>query len=88
MMRTLDRLELSDAQKEQLKPIMEEQRRQLRAVRNDSTMSVQTKQKRMEAIRQQTAAKVRPILTPAQQTKYDEMRAQRQNRMNAARSSK
>ncbi len=65
-------LNLTDAQKEQLKPIMKEQAEKMRALRDQN----QSQREEMKKLRDETDAKVRAILTPEQAAKFDELKKQ------------
>lgn len=65
-------LDLTPDQVAKIKPIFEQARPQMKAARQES------KQK-MEAIRENTMAQIRPILTPAQQQKFDAIKKARED---------
>ena len=77
-MRMMKELNLTDAQKAKLKPIMEAQRDKMMAMRDDTTMDRKTKMAKMKAMRDETAKKVAAILTPDQKKKMAAMQAKMQ----------
>lgn len=74
----LDRLAkllgLSAEQKDQIKPILEDEAQQTEAVRQDKSLSQQDQNAKLQAIDDTTWEKVEPILTAAQQQKLDQVR--------------
>lgn len=76
-MKMMEALNLTDAQKAELKPILEAQREQMKALRADTTLSPKDKKAKMKAIHAATEAKVNSILTPAQQKTLADMKAKR-----------
>lgn len=69
-----EELGLTDAQIEKLRPIIREEGQAMAAVRNDSSLDEQAQRAKMRDIRQAHAAKIRAVLTPDQQAKFDSMR--------------
>jgi|SRR5215472_3166605 len=67
-------LNLTDAQKAQLKPILQSEVQQLQAVKNDSSMSPDQKQAKVSEIRQSYKSQMSGILTPEQQKKWESMK--------------
>lgn len=74
-------LKLSDDQTTQVKAVFEDGRSKMEALRSNTALAPQDKRTQGEALRQQEEAKLEAILTPAQKTKYEEMRAKQQERM-------
>ncbi len=74
-MKMMQELNLTDAQKAQLKPIMEAQRDQMKAMREDTTLDRKAKMTKMKAMRADMETQVNAILTPDQQTKLAELKA-------------
>ena len=66
---------LTDDQKAKIKPIFEDQAAKTKALREDTSTSMEEKRPRMQDIRKAASDKVRALLTPDQQTKYDEAQA-------------
>jgi len=69
-------LNLTDDQKEKLKPILREEGEKLQAVRDDSALTQQQKVAKAKEIHGQYAPKIGSILTPEQKAKWKQMRAQ------------
>lgn len=74
MGRMLRGLNLSDSQKQQLKPILEQQHQQMQALRNNSSLTPEQKKAQAQQIRQSTMAQVNGILTPEQQQQLKQRR--------------
>lgn len=84
-MRMMKELNLTDAQKAKLKPIMEAQRAQMMKLRDDTTLDRKAKMTRMKAMRGEAEKKVDAILTADQRKKLvamkAKMKAERKNGM-------
>jgi len=65
-------LDLTPEQQAKIKPIIEQAKPQMKAARQES-------RQKMQAIRDNTMAQIRPILTPAQQQKFDAIQKAREN---------
>jgi Spy/CpxP family protein refolding chaperone len=65
-------LDLTPEQQAKIQPIFDQAKPQIKAARQESRQKVQ-------AIRENTMAQVRPILTPAQQQKFDAMKKARED---------
>ena len=86
MEETAQRLGLTDAQKQQLRPIAEEHLAKAKAIREKYPAEASHEQKRqmfeeMRAIRENYDAQVRGMLDEKQQQEWDRMRAERRDRM-------
>ena len=66
-------LNLSDAQQQQIKPILENESKQMQALHEDSSLSQQDRMSKMMQIRQGTSEQIKPILNADQQQKYEQM---------------
>jgi Spy/CpxP family protein refolding chaperone len=64
-------LNLTDQQKEQLKPIYQAQMEKLRELREDTSLSVPQKLEKLKAIHAEMAPKLKKIMTPGQYAKWD-----------------
>ena len=64
-------LELTDAQKTQVQPIVDQAKPQLRQIHQEAM-------EKSKAVMETTAAQIRPLLTAEQQKKFDAMRAAHQ----------
>lgn len=70
-------LNLTPDQQKQIQAIRETARGKIQALQQDTTLSDADKQSKIQAIRKDSDAQQRTLLTPAQQKIYDQMRAQR-----------
>jgi Spy/CpxP family protein refolding chaperone len=71
-------LELTDAQKAQVQPIVDQAKPQLRQIHQEAM-------EKSRAVMETSAAQIRPLLTPEQQKKFDAMRAAHQKMREAKR---
>lgn len=78
--RMTEQLHLTKAQQDKIKPILEKQQKQMRALRQDSSMSRQDRFAKFREIHQKTFAKIRPILTEKQQKDLQQMEQMRRQR--------
>ena len=76
-------LDLSDAQKTQIKGILDNARTELQALRNNMNITKQQELDQRRQIEEQTRNSIRGVLTPEQQAKADQLRQQAQDRMAA-----
>ena len=74
-------LNLSADQQTKLKPILEDQRKQMEAVHNDSSLSREDRFSKMQALRQSSDADIKGVLNEEQQKNFDKMRAEQHDRM-------
>lgn len=68
-------LDLSDEQRAKIRPILEQEAADLRVLQADSGLEPGRKLRRFRSINQRASDRVRVLLTPDQQKKYDELRA-------------
>ena len=73
-------LNLSDDQKTKIKPILEQQSKQMQDLRQSTSTSDQDRRAKMKEIHENTMSQIRPILTADQQKKLDEMMSRRSER--------
>jgi Spy/CpxP family protein refolding chaperone len=73
LQRMTKQLNLSDAQQQQIKPILENEAKQMQALHEDSSLSQQDRMSKMQQIRHGTSSQIKPILNADQQQKYEEM---------------
>ena len=66
-------LNLTDDQKSKVKPILEEQSKQMQDLRQSTSTSEPDRRAKMKQIHENTLSQLRPILTSDQQKKLDEM---------------
>jgi Spy/CpxP family protein refolding chaperone len=64
-------LKLTDAQKEQLKPVYEEQMQKLRDLRQDASLSMVEKLEKLKALQEDIAPKLKKVLDAEQFAKYE-----------------
>ena len=74
------RLDLTDAQHATIKSYMEDQRTQLRTLRDNTSLTREQRREQVRAIHEQTQSKINSALTADQQTRLNELRQQAQNR--------
>jgi protein CpxP len=74
------KLNLSDEQQAKLKPIFEDQRKQMEAIHNDSSLSPEDRFSKMQALRQSSDAQIKSVLNEEQEKSFDKMRAEQQER--------
>lgn len=77
LQRMTQQLNLTDAQQQQIKPILESETTQMDSLRQDTSLSQPDRMSKMMAIRQNSASQIKPILNADQQKKYDEMMSHR-----------
>jgi hypothetical protein len=73
LQRMTQQLNLSDAQQQQIKPILENESKQMQALHEDASLSQQDRMAKMMAIRQDSSSQIKPILNADQQKQYEEM---------------
>jgi len=73
LQRMTKQLNLSDAQQQQIKPILENESKQMQTLHEDSSLSQQDRMSKMMQIRQDSASQIKPILNADQQKQYEEM---------------
>ncbi|MGH9522178.1 MAG: hypothetical protein ACRD3E_06570 [Terriglobales bacterium] len=66
-------LNLTQDQQEKIKPILEDQQKQMEALRSDSSVQGPDRRSKMMDIRKDHMDQIRNVLTSDQQTKFDEM---------------
>ncbi len=67
----LKQLNLTEEQKEKLKPVYQEQLEKLRSLRQDASLSLPEKLQKLKDMRQAIAPQVKKVLEPAQFAKWD-----------------
>jgi len=75
--RLAQQLNLTDDQKAKIKPILEDQAKQFQTLRDDTSVSPEDRRSQFMQIRENTSKKIRAVLDPDQQKKYDEMESSR-----------
>jgi len=69
-------LNLTDEQKGKLKPILQDEGKQMRAVHDDSSLSPDQKRDKMKQIRETFRPQIQAVLTPEQQEKFKNLKEQ------------
>jgi len=75
------KLDLTDDQQTKLKPILEDQHKQMEQIHNDSSLSRDDRFSKMQQVWQTTDTQIKALLTPDQQKKFDQMRQEQRGRM-------
>ncbi len=68
-----EKLNLTDDQTAKLKPILQDQMQQMKAVREDSSLSEEQKRAKMKSIHESLHEQINAVLTPEQQAKFKQM---------------
>jgi hypothetical protein len=76
-----DKLNLTDDQKTKLKPILQDESSQLKALKSDTSMTSQQKMDKAKEIRASHKSQIDSILTPDQQQKWEQMKQQGMDKM-------
>jgi periplasmic protein CpxP/Spy len=74
-------LNLTKEQQEKIRPIIENEMKEMQAVRSNDSLTKEQKREKVKAIRQTTQAELNKILTPEQQKKYAEMQENARQKM-------
>jgi len=74
-------LQLTPAQKQQIKPILMEEAPKIKALKGDTTMPPLQKLRHMKEISDETDAKLKPILNPQQYAKWEQIQAEERQQM-------
>ena len=75
------KLNLTDDQVSQIRPILADAQKQSTAARSDSTLSDDDRRAKMMSIREDSTTKIKAVLTDAQKKQYDDMMAARRQQM-------
>jgi Spy/CpxP family protein refolding chaperone len=73
----VDKLNLTADQRAKADPILDEDAKQVRALREDSALSAEDRSKKTAEIRRQSDLKLKPILTDEQWKKLEQLREER-----------
>ena len=68
-------LNLTDDQKGQIKPILEDRQKQMESIRSDSSLSPEDRRSKMRSVMEESNTKLRAVLTDEQKPKFDEMQS-------------
>jgi Spy/CpxP family protein refolding chaperone len=74
-------LQLTDDQKAKIKPILMAEAPKIQALKADTSMPQMQKMQQMKKLADGVDAKIKPILTPEQYQKFQEMRMQQRDQM-------
>lgn len=74
-------LQLTPAQKEQVRPILMQEAPKVKAIKSDTSLGPMQKAMKMRQIADATDAKLKPILNPEQYEKWQQMRAEERQQM-------
>lgn len=74
-------LNLTKEQQEKIRPIIEKEMKDMRATRQDTSLTPEQKMEKVKTIHQTTQAELNKILTPDQQKKYAEMEKNAREKM-------
>lgn len=69
-----EKLNLTDDQKAKLKPILQDEAQQLKAVHDDASLSPEEKHAKMKTIHESLHDQINGVLTPEQQAKWKQMK--------------
>ena len=75
------KLNLTDAQKPQVKAILQDQQDQMKQVMDNSSGSPDETRAKMREIHEKSATKIRALLTGEQKARFDKMQEEHQKRM-------
>jgi|SRR5579875_94983 len=76
-------LNLTRDQQDKIKPILENQHKQMMALRDDTSLSREQKRAKFRELRKNTMQQIQANLTPDQATKFKQMRERHEQRMKA-----
>ena len=74
-------LNLSDDQKNQIKPILTDRMQQMQSIRQDTSLQPQDRRAKMHSVRDDADNKIRAVLNDDQKKKYDDMQQKMRERM-------
>ena len=69
-----EKLNLTEDQKAKLRPILQDQAEQFKAVHDDSSLSQEQKSAKMKALHESFHEQINGVLTPEQQVKFKQMK--------------
>jgi len=78
--RMTKQLDLTKDEQDKIKPILEDQQKQMEDLRNDTSTDREARMDKMRDIHKSHAEQIRNVLTTEQQTKFDEMQKQMMER--------
>jgi Spy/CpxP family protein refolding chaperone len=69
-----EKLNLTEDQQAKLKPILEDESKQMKVLHDDTSLAPEDKHAKMKEVRELSTDKINAVLTPDQQTKWKQMR--------------
>jgi periplasmic protein CpxP/Spy len=84
--RLTKRLNLTSDQQNQLLPILTDRQQQLSGIVNDSSLSPKDRHAKVQALREDSDAKIKAVLSENQKQQYEQMQQQMRERMEQRRS--
>jgi Spy/CpxP family protein refolding chaperone len=69
-----EKLNLTEDQQAKLKPVLEDQAKQMKAIHDDASLAPADRQAKMKDVHESSIEKMNAILTPDQQAKWKQMR--------------
>jgi Spy/CpxP family protein refolding chaperone len=69
-----EKLNLTEDQKEKVKPILQDQAQQMKAIHDDPSLTPEQKAAKKKAIHETTHDQINAVLTPEQQAKFKQMK--------------
>jgi periplasmic protein CpxP/Spy len=76
------KLNLTDGQQAKLKPILEDQHKQMEQIHNASSLSREDRFSKMQQLRQNSDSQIKNVLNEDQQKNFDKMREEQRGRIN------
>jgi Spy/CpxP family protein refolding chaperone len=77
-----EKLNLTEDQKAKLKPILQDQAQQMKALHDDASLTPEQKAAKKKAIHDTTHDQINAVLTPEQQEKFKEMKQENMEKHN------
>ena len=74
-------LNLTDDQKQQIRPILQDRQEKMQSVRSDASLSREDRMNKMRSTFEETNSKIRAILNDEQKPKFDQMQQRRREQM-------
>lgn len=78
MLKMLEKLNLTEAQKAEIKSITQDTNAKIKAVNADTSLTADAKKTQIKAIREESQQKIKALLTPEQQQQLQDMMSKRQ----------
>jgi periplasmic protein CpxP/Spy len=69
-----EKLNLTEDQQAKLKPVLEDQSKQIKAIHDDASLAPADKQAKMKEVHESSTEKINAILTPDQKAQWKQMR--------------